>query len=150
MLATNAGLEVIDAGSQEQPMADGQYPQLSPIRTGLACRCPRCGKGRLFQGFLGLRPRCEACGLDYAFADSGDGPAVFVILLAGFVVVAAALIVEVLYQPPFWLHALLWGPLIVATTLLPLRPMKGLMIAVQYHHKAAEGRTEAAAGELPR
>ena len=104
------------------------------------CRCPRCGKGRLFEGFLTLRPACEACGLDYGFADSGDGPAVFVIFFAGFVVVFAALLVEVMYQPPFWLHALLWGPLILLTTLAPLRPAKGLMIALQFHHKAAEGR----------
>jgi uncharacterized protein (DUF983 family) len=114
----------------------------SPIAAGLACRCPGCGKGNLFQGFLRLRPRCEACGLDYSFADAGDGPAVFVILFAGFIVVFAALIVEILYQPPFWLHALLWGPLILLVTLLPLRPMKGLLIALQYHHKAAEGRIE--------
>jgi uncharacterized protein (DUF983 family) len=114
----------------------------SPIAAGLACRCPGCGKGKLFQGFLDLRPRCEACGLDYSFADSGDGPAVFVILFAGFIVVFAALIVEFLYQPPFWLHALLWTPLILLVTLLPLRPMKGLLIALQYHHKAAEGRVE--------
>jgi uncharacterized protein (DUF983 family) len=113
---------------------------LSPVRNGLACRCPRCGKGRLFRGFLDLRPRCEACGLDYDFADSGDGPAVFVILIAGFVVVGAALIVEFKYEPPFWVHALLWLPLILATTLLPLQPMKGLMIALQYHHKASEGQ----------
>ena len=115
-------------------------PQLSPIRTGLACRCPRCGKGRLFQGFLGLRSRCEACGLEYDFADAGDGPAVFVIFIAGFIVVGSALIVEFKYEPPFWVHALLWLPLILATTLLPLRPMKGLMIALQFHHKAAEGQ----------
>jgi uncharacterized protein (DUF983 family) len=114
----------------------------SPIATGLACRCPRCGTGKLFQGFLDLRLRCEACGLDYSFADSGDGPAVFVILFAGFIVVFAALIVEFLYQPPFWLHALLWIPLILRVTLLPLRPMKGLLIALQYHHRAAEGRLE--------
>jgi uncharacterized protein (DUF983 family) len=80
------------------------------------------------------------CGLDYAFIDSGDGPAVFIILLAGFVVVGCALVVEILYQPPFWLHALLWGPLILVTTLLPLRPMKALLIALQFHHKAAPGR----------
>ena len=121
-------------------MVDAQYPQFSPIRTGLACRCPRCGRGRLFEGFLGLRPRCEVCELDYAFADSGDGPAVFVILLAGFVVVACALVVEVKYAPPFWVHAVLWLPLILATTLLPLRSMKSLLIALQCHHKAAEGR----------
>ena len=117
-----------------------------PIGRGLACRCPRCGKGRLFQGFLTPRARCEACGLDYGFADAGDGPAVFVIFIAGFIVVFAALIVEVLVKPPFWVHAALWGPLILIVTLGPLRPMKGLLIALQYHHKAAEGRLDNRSG----
>ncbi len=116
--------------------------QLSPIRTGLMCRCPRCGEGSLLDGFLGVRPACESCGLDYGFADAGDGPAIFVILFAGFVVVGAALAVEVMYEPPLWLHALLWLPLILVTTLLPLRALKGLMIALQYRNKAAEGRLE--------
>ena len=114
----------------------------SPYVAGLTCRCPRCGKGKLLQNFLALRPRCEVCGLDYGFADAGDGPAVFIILLAGFIVVGAALIVEILYQPPYWVHAALWGPLILVVTLVPLRPMKGLLIALQFHHKAAEGRLE--------
>jgi uncharacterized protein (DUF983 family) len=121
-------------------MPNDHRPQRLPIRRGLSARCPRCGEGALFDGFLTLKPRCERCGLDYSFADSADGPAVFVIFLSGFIVVFAALVVEFLYQPPYWLHALLWLPLIVVTTLLPLRPMKGLMIALQYHHKAAEGR----------
>ena len=107
---------------------------------GIACRCPRCGQGKLFAGFLTLRPACERCGLDYAFIDTGDGPAIFVIILAGAVVVTCALIVEVKYQPPFWVHAALWLPLILVTTLLPLRSMKSLLIALQFHHKAAEGR----------
>jgi uncharacterized protein (DUF983 family) len=107
---------------------------------GIACRCPRCGRGKLYAGFLTLAPRCENCGLDYAFIDSGDGPAIFIIMLAGAIVVACALIVEVKYQPPFWVHAVLWLPLIVVTTLLPLRSMKSLLIALQFHHKAAEGR----------
>jgi uncharacterized protein (DUF983 family) len=123
-------------------MNDVAYPPIPPISTGLACRCPRCGKGELFQGFLTLRPRCENCGLDFGFADSGDGPAVFVVFLAGAIVVACALVTEVLFEPPLWLHALLWAPLILLTTLAPLRPMKGLMIALQFHHKAAEGRLE--------
>jgi uncharacterized protein (DUF983 family) len=110
------------------------------ILRGLACRCPRCGQGRLFTGFLTLKQRCDACELDYAFIDAGDGPAIFVIMLAGAVVVAAALIVEVKYQPPFWVHAALWLPLILVTTLLPLRAMKSLLIALQFHHKAAPGR----------
>ena len=107
---------------------------------GIACRCPRCGKGKLYSGFLTLAPRCESCGLDYAFIDAGDGPAVFIIMLAGAIVVAAALIVEVKYQPPFWVHAALWLPLIIVTTILPLRSMKALLIALQFHHKAAEGQ----------
>jgi uncharacterized protein (DUF983 family) len=107
---------------------------------GLACACPRCGQGRLFAGFLKLQPRCECCGLDYGFADSGDGPAVFIMFLAGAIVVGAALVTEILFQPPYWVHAALWLPLIVLVTLGPLRPMKGLMIVLQYHHKAAESR----------
>ena len=107
---------------------------------GITCKCPRCGKGSIYSGFLTLRPACESCGLDFAFMDSGDGPAIFMIMIAGAIVVAAALIVEIKYQPPYWLHAALWLPLILATTLLPLRAMKSLLIALQYHHKAAEGR----------
>ena len=107
---------------------------------GLACKCPRCGEGKLYAGFLTLRPSCDACGLDYAFIDAGDGPAVFIIMIAGFIVVGAALVVEMKYQRPFWVHAALWAPLILATTLLPLRSMKALLIALQYHHKAAEGQ----------
>jgi len=122
-------------------MPDQTLPTLieSALR-GIACKCPRCGKGKLYAGFLTLAPRCQSCGLDYAFIDAGDGPAVFIIMIAGAIVVGSALIVEVKYQPPFWLHAVLWLPLILATTLLPLRAMKSLLIALQYHHKAAEGR----------
>ena len=111
----------------------------SAIR-GITCKCPRCGRGKLYQGFLNLQPNCEVCGLDYAFIDAGDGPAIFIIMLAGAIVVTAALIVEIKYQPPFWLHAALWLPLILATTLLPLRSMKSLLIALQFHHEAAPGR----------
>src|SRR5690348_6795474 len=122
----------------ELPMPN---PSLSvPISRGLRGRCPRCGEGSLFRGFLNLRPRCESCGLDLSFADAGDGPAVFVILLGGFLVVFAALITEVLFRPAFWLHAALWLPLILVVTLVPLRLIKGLLIDLQYQHKAQEGR----------
>ena len=122
-------------------MMPEQLPTLaqSALR-GIACRCPRCGKGKLYAGFLHLRPSCDVCGLDYTFIDTGDGPAIFLIMLAGAIVVTAALIVEVKYQPPFWLHAALWLPLVLATTLLPMRSMKSLLIALQFHHKAAPGR----------
>ncbi len=107
---------------------------------GLRGCCPRCGKGKLFAGFLAVRPRCENCGLDFSFADSADGPAFFVMFISGFIVAGSALAVEIAYSPPYWVHALLWIPLILITTLVPLRPIKGLLIALQYHHKAAEGR----------
>ena len=121
-------------------MADQQLSL--PIVRGLRGRCPRCGEGKLFTGFLNLRGACDRCGLDYGFADAGDGPAVFVILIGGFIVVFAAMIVEVMYAPPYWVHAVLWVPLILLVTLAPLRPLKGLLIALQFHHKAAEGRLE--------
>src|SRR6202046_1289529 len=122
-------------------MTDTTHPTLlQAALRGLACKCPRCGKGKLYAGFLDLRPGCEVCGLDYAFIDAGDGPAVFIIMIAGAIVVGCALIVEIKYQPPFWVHAALWLPLILAPTLLRLRAMKALWIALQFPHKAAEGR----------
>jgi uncharacterized protein (DUF983 family) len=123
-------------------MSEGAGPIGRAIVRGVRGRCPRCGDGRLFTGFLGLRPACDHCGLDYRFADAGDGPAVFVILIGGFVVVFAALAVEVVYSPPYWVHAVLWLPLILLVTLAPLRPLKGVLIALQFHHKAAEGRLQ--------
>ena len=110
------------------------------ILRGLTCRCPRCGRGKLFKGFLDIAPACESCGLDYGFTDAGDGPAVFIILIAGFVVVFIALIIEVKYEPPFWLEALISVPMVLAATLMPLRSTKSLLISLQYHHKASEGR----------
>ena len=77
------------------------------LKRGFRGRCPRCGQGKLFDGFLALRPRCSACGLDYSFADAGDGPAVFVMFIAGFIVVGMALVTEIKYAPPLWVHALL-------------------------------------------
>jgi uncharacterized protein (DUF983 family) len=122
-------------------MQDSNLPTVTQsAMRGLACKCPRCGKGRLYAGFLDLAPNCESCALDYGFIDAGDGPAIFLIMIAGAIVVGSALIVEIKYQPPFWLHAALWLPLILATTLLPMRSMKALLIALQYHHKAAEGQ----------
>ena len=117
-------------------MAEERDQTRSPLLAGLTGRCPRCGTGKLFAGFLALRPRCEHCGLEFSFADSADAPAFFVIFFSGFIVAGSALAVEMIYSPPYWVHALLWGPLILLTTLAPLRPIKGLMIGLQFHHKA--------------
>lgn len=116
------------------------YPPVDPVRAGMRGRCPRCGEGRLFDGYLTLRPRCSNCGLDFAFADAGDGPAVFVILLIGIIVCALALWTEVSWNPPLWVHFLLWVPLTLVLCLPLLRLLKGVMIALQYRHRAAEGR----------
>ena len=110
------------------------------LSTGLRCRCPRCGRGRLLKGFLTVRPSCEICGLDFTFADSGDGPAFFVMSIVGIVIVGLAMWTEFTYEPPIWLHMTLWLPLTVLLSMIMVRPAKGLMVAVQYSNKAAEGR----------
>jgi uncharacterized protein (DUF983 family) len=115
------------------------HPQ-PPIRTGLAGRCPRCGKGKLFSGFIGVAPACSACGLDFAFADSADGPAVFIMLIGGFLIVGFALWLEVAYEPAYWVHLVTTLPIALVVSLGLLRPFKGVMIALQYVHKAEEGR----------
>ena len=112
----------------------------STLAAGITGRCPACGHGRMFSGYLTLAPRCKSCGLDYGFADAGDGPAVFVILVTGFIVVGAALYVEMIYAPPYWLHALLWGTLAILLPMILLRSFKGVLISLQYKHKAQEGR----------
>ncbi len=118
------------------------YPPVSPYAAGLGGKCPRCGQGRLFDGFLGLRKSCEHCGLDYAKADAGDGPAVFAIFIVGFVAVAAAFIVRFAWYAPFWVAFAVSAGLTVALTILLLRPLKATLIALQYANKAAEGRLE--------
>lgn len=112
----------------------------SPLIAGLFAKCPACGKGPLFQGFLTLRPACSVCQTDFTKLDSADGPAVFIALIAGAIVVSAALVVEVKYQPPYWLHALLWLPLILGLSLGLLRPLKATMIALQFRHIAGNGQ----------
>ena len=118
------------------------WPPVDPVRAGLSGRGPRCGEGRLFSGFLMLAKRCTNCGLDYGFADAGDGPAVFVILIIGFVVVGLALWLDVTFSPPLWVHLLLWVPLTIVLSLAALKLIKGVLIALQYRNKAAEGRLD--------
>ena len=105
-------------------------------------RCPRCGKGSLFKGYLNIACGCGACGLDYAAFDVGDGPAVFVILIVGAIVAGSALVVEVKYQPPYWLHAVIWLPLILVLSFAMLRLVKSLLLVLQYRHRAGEGKLE--------
>jgi uncharacterized protein (DUF983 family) len=105
---------------------------VSPFSAGLRCTCPRCGEGALYSGFLKVTSRCESCGLDLAFADSGDGPAVFVIFAVAPIVMILAFIVEALFHPAPWMHLVLWIPTIIILSLWFLRPM----IALQYQKQA--------------
>ena len=113
--------------------------QPNPILTGRLCRCPRCGKGKLFSGYLRLAPSCETCGLDLKFADSGDGPAVFVIFLVAPLVILLALITGALVSIPPWMHLVLWIPTSLLLSLALLPPFKGVLVNLQYRHDAHEG-----------
>ena len=115
-------------------------PKAAGVSAGLRARCPRCGEGKLFNGFLDMKPKCDVCGLDYSFADAGDGPAVFIMMIVGFIIVGLALWVEFTWHPPYWVHAVLWVPLIIIMPLGLLRPLKGWLVTQQYRHSAREGR----------
>ena len=126
---------------QPEPSAEpAVWPTLSPVRTGLACRCPRCGHGPLFQGFLSLRPSCPECGLDYGFADPADGPAFFVMSGVGIAVTLLFLWMELAFRPPMWLHLIFTLPLFVVGCLATLRPVKAWLINEQFVRKASEAR----------
>lgn len=116
----------------------------SPFLAGLRGRCPRCGEGRLFSGYLKIAETCESCGLDFRGEDAGDGPAVFIMFAVGFIVVPLALVAEVAFGPPLWLHMALWIPVSLALILIMLPPFKATLYALQYKHAAHEGRLDEA------
>jgi uncharacterized protein (DUF983 family) len=101
----------------------------------LRLRCPRCGEGRLFAGLLDIAPACGACGLDLSEHDAGDGPAVAGIFIVGAVAVIAALVVDVKYTPPLWVHALIWPAVILGLSILVMRWAKALLIGLAYRHR---------------
>jgi uncharacterized protein (DUF983 family) len=118
-----------------------QSNKVSPFNAGFRCRCPRCGQGKLFKGAfnLDLEEKCSSCDLSYRFIDTGDGPAVFVIMILGLIILGGALIVEFTVHPPIWVHGILWVPATLLLAFGMLRPLKALLIALQYHHKATHG-----------
>jgi uncharacterized protein (DUF983 family) len=113
-------------------------PQVNPFLAGLAGRCPACGEGHLFDGFTKVTARCEACGADLKAFDTGEGPAVFIILIVGALMGFGALITEVAFQPPVWVHLVIWLPLTCILCVAMMRPLKGVMVASQYRNKASE------------
>ncbi len=119
---------------------DDHPPHVNPYWAGVTGSCPRCGKGKMFQGLLRVAPKCEVCGLDFSFTDTGDGPAIFVMMIAGFLILGVATYVENVYEPPYWVHALIFLPFSAIVCIGLLRPTKGLLIALQYYNRAEEGR----------
>jgi len=120
-------------------MAD-QAPPPPIARVALRGLCPRCGSPTLFAGVARFAPRCAACDLDFGQFNVGDGPAAFLTLILGAAVTALAVIVELRFGPPWWVHVLLWVPLIVAGVLGSLRLAKAALIAAEYRNAAREGR----------
>ncbi len=118
------------------------YPPQSPISNGIKGLCPRCGQGKLFDGYLSVPAACGNCGLDFSFSDSGDGASWFVMLIAGTLAMAGAVIVELTWKPDWWVHVLVALPLAVGLPLLMLRPVKGILLNQQYATAAQEGRLE--------
>jgi len=117
-----------------------RWAKLNPLKTGPFGHCPRCGRGHMFAGFLKLADKCEVCGLDFSYADPADGPAFFVQMFTCIPAVAFTLLLEIMASPPVWVHFVTSLPLLLATTVLPLRPLKGWLVASQFFFKAREGR----------
>lgn len=112
------------------------------FRTGWKGLCPRCGKGRMFKGWLKITDTCEACGLDYRFASPDDGPAFFSLFFVTFPLLAFVIWLQVAFEPPFWFHLLFSFPLVAIGCALPLRPIKGWLVASQFVNGATEAGTE--------
>ena len=102
----------------------GQPARINPIRAGLLCRCPNCGKGQLFAGFLKVVDRCAVCDFDFTRLNTGDGAAVFVMQIAGAPVVFGALFIQIAWSPPIWAMLGVALPLVLGLSLGLMRPGK--------------------------
>lgn len=123
-----------------EQQTDKRFPPVSPATVAAKCVCPRCGRGPLFRQLLNMRESCDACGLDYKFIDTGDGPAVFAIFILGFLMLGAAMIAYFTYELPLWV---VYGAMFVITPIVAvglLRYLKALLIGLQYRNKAELGR----------
>lgn len=114
----------------------------NPFLAGLRCKCPRCGQGSIFAGFLTIRPECPVCSLDLTKADPGDGPVVFILLIVGSIGCFGLLFTELTFHPPAWLELAFWLPMMVVLSLAALRPFKATMIALQLRNEASQARNE--------
>ncbi|WP_447762958.1 DUF983 domain-containing protein [Sphingopyxis panaciterrae] len=119
---------------------DTQKGQPPVWRAALFGLCPECGAPTLFDGPVKFRERCGACGLDYGAYNVGDGPAAFLTLIIGALLIALALTLDSVFAPPLWVHVILWVPLTAAAVVYGLRLAKGALVASEHQRKAAEGR----------
>jgi uncharacterized protein (DUF983 family) len=119
----------------------------SPVIRGLRGKCPECGEGNLFAGYLKFADNCDFCGFDFSAEDTGDGPAVLVISVAGMLVVLPALLVEVVFKPPIWVHVLLWMPISTLVVLGLLRPFRGMWYGLMLKHNAGQAVLDTSEGD---
>jgi uncharacterized protein (DUF983 family) len=110
----------------------GRFPPAAPlVVAALRARCPSCGRAPLFAGVLTVRENCPGCGLDLRAQDAGDGPAVAGIFVVGALAVIAALVADVRYEPPLWVHALIWPVVILGLSVYVMRVAKAALVALQ-------------------
>ncbi len=102
------------------------------IKRGILCKCPNCGRGKLFHKFLKVADQCEICSEELRHQRADDAPAYLVILIVGHIVVPLALMVEKLYHPPHWLAFSIWIPLTLVLSLGLLQPIKGAIVGWQW------------------
>lgn len=120
------------------PAPDAGDEGMTPVFRAMKGRCPRCGEGHLFKGYLKVADKCDVCGLGFHGHDTGDGAVVPVLLVIGGIIVAMALGVEVAYEPPVWVHLLLWIPIGTLLTLGIMVPLKGMAVGLQYKYRSTD------------
>jgi len=128
--------------TEARPDGGSAPAAVAPVQVALRGLCPRCGAPTLFSGWVRFADRCSACGLDISAFNVGDGPAAFLILILGAVIVAAAITLELSLSPPFWVHMLIWIPVTAIAVVGALRISKAALLALEYRNKAREFRSE--------
>lgn len=114
----------------------------SLVQASLKGLCPRCGARTLFGGWTAFADQCRVCGLDFAGFNVGDGPAAFLILILGAIVVGLAIWLQLTLAPPFWVQAIVWIPVTLGGTIWSLRITKAALLVSEYRNAAREGRIE--------
>ena len=123
------------------PAGDNIQKGQPPVwRAALFGLCPECGASSLFDGPVKFRGKCGACGLDTGRYNVGDGPAAFLTLIVGALLIAIALTLDAMVRPPLWVHIILWVPLTAVAVIYGLRVGKAALLASEHQRQAAEGR----------